>query len=122
MVLTVLGLDVKYGRRTVVSDLDLSVRHGEVGLRSIVKRMWQCEHAERDLRLVAPDCGEVLVNGFPLAPDMGAAAAAGVGMVPATRNVFDDLRCARTEAGRRQEPDAPRSDRRTARVLALFPN
>ncbi|MEP6662008.1 MAG: ATP-binding cassette domain-containing protein [Acidimicrobiales bacterium] len=121
-VLSVLGLDVRYGRRTVVSDLDLSVQHGEVVALIGHNGCGKSSTLNAIFGLVAPDCGEVLVNGVPLLPDMGAAAAAGVGLVPATRNVFDDLAVRENlRLGGRQEPDVAELERRTARVLALFP-
>src|SRR5258706_2860821 len=121
VVLTVLGLDVKYGRRTVVTDLDLSVRHGEVVALIGHNGCGKSSTLNAIFGLVTPDCGEVLVNGVPLAPQMGAAAAAGVGLVPATRNVFDDLPVRENlKLGGRQEPDEAEIERRTARVLGVF--
>jgi branched-chain amino acid transport system ATP-binding protein len=121
-VLSVLGLDVRYGRRTVVTDLDLSVGHGEVVALIGHNGCGKSSTLNAIFGMVAPDCGEVLVNGVPLPSDMGAAAAAGVGLVPATRNVFDDLPVRENlKLGGRQEPDVAEVERRTARVLALFP-
>ena len=116
------GLDGHFGREPSLSDLDLSVRHGEVVASSSVTTdagSRPPSNAE-SFGLVAPECGEVLVNGVPLAPEHGRPRPqAGVGLVPATRNVFDDLPVHENlRLGGRQEPDLAELERRTARVLS----
>ncbi len=121
-VLSVIGLDVSYGRRTVVTDLDLSVKRGEVVALIGHNGCGKSSTLNAIFGMVPPDCGEVIIDGVALGPGMGAAAAAGVGLVPATRNVFDDLSVRENlRLGGRQEPDIAEVERRTARVLALFP-
>ena len=97
MVPPVLGLDVEYGRQGRLRRRPL--RKARRSRRGLMGHNG-CGNVRSTLNaifgLVAPDCGEVLVNGAPLRAGHGAAAAAGSVWVPASATCSTICRCART--------------------------
>lgn len=120
--LSVSGLDVRYGRRVVVTDVHVRVRPGEVvalighngcGKSSTLRAIFGIGGRER---------GEVMVGGVPLGAERTAAADAGMGFVPATRPVFDDLTVRENLVlGGHRERDPGAVAERIAAALDLFP-
>lgn len=119
--LSVRALDVRYGRRMAVLDVDLRVGPGEVVALIGHNGCGKTSTLRAIFGLHPTDRGEVLVNGVETAGDGRAVGRPGMAMVLASRTVFAELTVRENLGlGARHELEAVVAER-LARVLALFP-
>jgi branched-chain amino acid transport system ATP-binding protein len=89
--LSVAGLAVRYGSRVVVYKVDLRVAPGEVVVLLGHNGCGKSATLRAIIGLATRHAGEVVVDGVDLIPSPGEVRRAGVGFVPASGEVFDDL-------------------------------
>ncbi len=119
--LSVRALDVRYGRRMAVLDVDLRVGPGEVVALIGHNGCGKTSTLRAIFGLHPTDRGEVLVNGVETAGDGRAVGRPGMAMVLASRTVFAELTVRENLGlGARHELEAVVAER-LAGVLALFP-